>query len=268
MRLTIILIAFTLLLSGCNNLPDNKNKEEEKKTKEIFITGNDGLSHEVLETIVKESEILKGGYILLIPVGIPAYEKRLGDLKGRLMKVCPNAVHVLELKYNSSEILPSQIVMVEGAKLIFLLGNRLGRFMNAPWSHDVMQVIREAYNSGSTIVGINKAGALVGEKFIPGEVQSPDRIITDLPADIKLQDGLNLLPGFIFDCIYANSIVADEKLIREFVDKLNKTYVGIPAIGAIYIKENIFIDLGENKTVVKLSGKDAEWTTIKGLNRK
>ncbi|MCF8405736.1 MAG: hypothetical protein K9H58_17455 [Bacteroidales bacterium] len=269
MKLKIILIAVAgLLLCSCNNHPDNKLKEKEKKTKEIFITGIDGLSREVLETIVKESEILKGGYVLLIPVGIPENDERLGNLKVRIEKVCPNAVHILELKYNSPELLPSQLVMVEGAKLIFFLGNRLGRFMNAPWSQDLTQVIRETYNSGTTIVGINKAGALVGEKIISGELQSSGAMITQLPPDIKLQNGLNLVPGFIFDCIYSNSIVADENAIRDFINKIKKTYVGVPSVGAIFLKEDNFVDLGENKTVVKLSGPNAEWTNIKGLNQR
>jgi len=267
MRLPFILIVFTAtLVSGCNNLPDNKVKEDVKIKKEIFITGNDGLSREVLESIVEESEILKGGYILIIPVGIPTQEKRLGNLKGRIEKVCPNAVHILELNYNSPEILPSQKVTVEGAGLIFLIGNRLGRFMNAPWSQVLTEVIFDAYHAGSTIVGINKAGALIGEKFIPEELDNPDAVIKELPSNITLQNGLNLVNGFIFDCIYANSIAAEEEQILEFLDKLNKYYVGVPAIGAVFIDENKFIDLGENKTVVKLSGSDPKWTDIKGLN--
>jgi len=269
MKLKTILIAVTVILLGsCNNLTEDKPTEKEEKTKAIFITGNDGLSRKVLEYIVKESEILNGGYVLLIPVGIPANNKVLSDLKGRLGKVCPNAVHVLGLKYNSEEILPSQKVIVEGAGLIFLIGNRLENFMSAPWSQVLSEAIHKAYNGGSTIVGLNKAGALMGEKFIPPELQIPDGINTQLPVDIKLLYGLNLFPGFIFDCIYSNSILTDKKTIRESINQIKKTYVGIPAVGAIFFKDDIFVDLGENKTVVKLYGPNAEWTNIKGLNQK
>lgn len=263
----VLVVLIGVLLCNCNNLEKNRNPVKKERTKKILVSGSGRLTDDLIATLVEKSEVLGGGYILLIPVGILTSDESVLFLKNKIENACPNAVHILNIN-NSIKLLPSQIIMVEGAKLIIFNGNNLEGFMNYKYIESLSQAIRNAYNNRSTIVGLNYAGGLMGDKIIRRKYPLQETTNIKLSENLKLIDGLNLVQGVIIDCKFSNNLEDEVNSPKVFIDQLNYKYIGIRTVGLAYLEESVLHNMGESDITMKPEGVEAEWTSIKVSRKK
>jgi cyanophycinase-like exopeptidase len=226
----------------------------------VFLANESELREGFLKVLADESDISMGGYILIVPVGIETDDERIDFLRSKLRFTLPNAVHVLDLA-EGKEMLPSQRITVEGASLIFLVGNRLNKFLKMREAEQLIPAIRKAFDGGSVVAAINQATALAGDKrliMVDGSQEGDD-----MEGPFRLLPGLGLVEGVIADCTYSEGLQSDTASLRTVFSKLGFDYIGIPGNGIVMVKNGIVSNLGKMPILLKLDDSPSEWITVK-----
>ncbi len=227
----------------------------------VFMANEIGIRDDLLRAVARESDVLEGGYILIVPVGIEPSDERVLYLRKKVLQTLPNAVHVLEVE-ERQELLPSSRIMVEGASVIFLVGNRLNRFMKREDAEQLTDAIRKALDAGAAVVGLNQAVALLGDRRIAAvkDETGPDEEGGESP--LRIHDALHLVPGIMVECELSDEPGMDQDDLRHLVDSLGSGYIGIPSGGIAVIRGGELFNLAEVPVMIGLMDGNPKWQSL------
>jgi len=248
-----------MLSAQCGNRLGKPDLFDAETTGHIFLSNENDLMDGVLKTIYEESGARMGGYILIVPVGIDGTHNRIEYLLKRIRVTYPNAVHLLDLN-GEEDLLPSQRITVEGAAIIFFIGGGLNRFMSQTGADQLSDAVRKAHEKGATLVGLNNSCGLFGEKYLR-EKQNVQESVADTNWAVRLNNGLNVLPGVIIDVNSAADSAGLSGPIRSCVDSLDYSFVGIFTEGLALIRESTVTNLGNSRLLIR-DGNSREWETL------
>lgn len=255
--LSLLLIVCFILLSSC---------QTENKKGKLFIIGGGEISAAVIDKMITESGIDKGGYAVILPMSseepdTAAYYTRL-DFTGRGVE------NVYGLSFKKGEDFPqSRIDSIRGAKMVFISGGDQSKFMAIIKGSDIQKAIHDAFDKGSLICGTSAGAALMSKKMITGiELKYPenDGVFKTIEAgNIETIEGLGMLEKVIIDQHFIKRKRLN-RLISVIIENPEYQCVGIDESTAILVEGEKASVYGDNQVVV-LHNKSSEKKELNGL---
>jgi cyanophycinase len=252
-----LLLLSVFLISSCKKAGNDGR---------LFIIGGGEISSDVIDKMITESGIDKGGYGVILPMSseepdTAAYYTR-ADFTGR------NCQNVYGLSFKKGEVFPeSRIDSIRNAKMVFISGGDQSRFMDIIAGSSVKEAIHTAFNKGGLICGTSAGAALMSKKMITGiELKYPenDGVFKTIEANnIQIIEGLGMLEEVIIDQHFIKRKRLN-RLISACIENPEQLCVGIDESTAILVDGNCATVYGANQVVV-VRNKFSEKKTKDGL---
>ena len=226
--------------------------EQEKTKGKLFIIGGGLRPSAMIDRIITESSIDKGGYGIILPMssGVPdtsAYYARKQFITKDIENVYP--LHFVKNEKLSADKIDS----LRNAKMIYISGGDQNRFMDVVANTEIEKAIREAYRDGSLIVGTSAGAAVMSKMMITGtELKNAEYSSTfrNLQADnIEIKLGLGMINNVIIDQHFVKRSRYN-RLLSAVIEHPEKTGIGIDESTAILIQGNRAEIVGEFQVIV------------------
>jgi len=226
--------------------------EQEKTKGKLFIIGGGLRPSAMIDRIITESSIDKGGYGIILPMssGVPdtsAYYARKQFITKDIENVYP--LHFVKNEKLSADKIDS----LRNAKMIYISGGDQNRFMDVVANTEIEKAIREAYRNGSLIVGTSAGAAVMSKMMITGtELKNAEYSSTfrNLQADnIEIKLGLGMINNVIIDQHFVKRSRYN-RLLSAVIEHPEKTGIGIDESTAILIQGNRAEIVGEFQVIV------------------
>ncbi len=229
---TVLLsLSMLLLISACSTSSREKGHENDgldRIAQQVFLIGNGPNSKETIKDMIEKSGIRKGGYVVIVPMSHDQQDSIAYFLQKEFYEQQIMAVHILGF-YIKGVVENSDILTVENASIIYLLGGNRTKFMkfvnNTPLKNSLMQ----AFKNGTLMAGKGNGASIMGDYFYHQIIDT----ISQSPKLI-LNPGLGLLK---------NTVVDDISFFRTYKDgiqknstKKNFVFLGLGYKSAVWIK--------------------------------
>lgn len=214
----------------------------------LFIIGGGERTKEIMQRMVKESGLDKGGYAVILPMSSEepdtAFYYTYIDFKDAGITKVYNLFCTKD-QVNSK----AKVDSILNAKLIFISGGDQNRFMKLVSGSAVLKAIQDAYKNGKTIAGTSAGAAMMSDIMITGN-SLKDSVYSSTfdvieAKNIETGKGLGLLTTAIIDQHF---------VARSRHNRLISAIIEFPEMKGIGIDEStcIFVN-GNNVEVVGVS---------------
>lgn len=230
----------------------NLLSQEVNSSGKLFIIGGGARPSSMIERIVKESGLDKGGYAVILPMSSQQPDSAVYYAKQQFHKLGFETVYGLQFVKN--EVLAkTKLDSIRNAKLIYISGGDQNRFMDVVLGTKVEQAIHDAYQNGSLIAGTSAGAAVMSKIMITGNaLKHPEYSSTfrTLEADnIETTKGLGLITNVIIDQHFVKRSRYN-RLISAIIEFPNMIGIGIDESTAILVSGNTIEVVGESQVVV------------------
>ncbi|MCB7481481.1 cyanophycinase [Christiangramia sediminis] len=228
------------------------NGQNKNKSGTLFIIGGGSRPVEMVQRIIRESEIDKGGYGVILPMASSEPDSAIFYAKKQFTKL--GMKNIVGFNFSKNEkIAPTRLDSLRNANLIYISGGDQDRFMQAIKNTPVEQAIHENYQNGGMIAGTSAGAAVMSKKMITGtELKHPEYHSTFLHLEkdnLELKEGLGLIKNVIIDQHFVRRSRYN-RLLTAVIEFPEITGIGIDESTAILIRNNISEVVGESQVIV------------------
>lgn len=214
----------------------------------LFIIGGGDRPLAMVERIIKESGLDKGGYAVILPMSSSEPDTSIFYTRIQFEQLGYKNLHGLFCTKDQAND-PKKVDSILNAKLIYITGGDQSRFMDAVAGSAVEKAIHRAYENGSMIAGTSAGAAVMSEIMITGNsLKSPEYAATFKiieAANIETRPGLGMIK---------NAIIDQHFVYRSRHNRLISAIIEFPEMLGIGIDESTAILVqGNNAEVVGLS---------------
>jgi cyanophycinase len=230
----------TFLLLGIVLISCQKEKNDGK----LFIIGGGRVNTSMIDKMIEESGIDKGGYMVILPMSSAEPLESIKYTDSSFKERQDIEIYGFNI-IKGEPVADSRIDSIRNAKLIFISGGDQSRFLDVIEGTPVKQAIHDAFKSGSLIAGTSAGASVMSKIMVTGnELKYPDdsgNFESIESGNIETIEGLGLLESVIID---QHFIVRKRmnRMISYSVENPNHLCVGIDESTAIYVE-------GQNATV-------------------
>ncbi len=246
----LTLIAFILLnVAFCSTLTFSQQVNSKGK---LFIIGGGSRPSSMVDRIIKESGLDKGGYGIILPMSSAEPDSAVYYAKIQFTKLGIDKLYGLQFTKNE-KLSKTKLDSIRNAKLIYISGGDQNRFMEVVQGTDIETTIHEAYKNGSLVGGTSAGAAVMSKIMITGnELKHPEYNSTfrNLEIDnIETATGLGLITNVIVDQHFVKRSRYNRLLtaIMEFPEMIG---IGIDESTAILVSGRTIEVVGESQVVV------------------
>lgn len=246
----IRLIAFLILnVAFCTTLTFSQQINSKGK---LFIIGGGSRPSSMVDRIIKESGLDKGGYGIVLPMSSAEPDSAVYYAKGQFTKLGIDNLYGLQF-HKDEKLTKTKLDSIRNAKLIYISGGDQNRFMEVVEGTDIEKAIHEAYQNGSLVGGTSAGAAVMSKIMITGnELKHPEYNSTfrNIESEnIETKTGLGLITNVIIDQHFVKRSRYNRLLtaIIEFPDMIG---IGIDESTAILVMGNTIEVVGESQVVV------------------
>ncbi|SDI56618.1 cyanophycinase [Winogradskyella thalassocola] len=252
-----------LIASLCLGYALQSSAQEIDINGKLFIIGGGSRPASMVDRMVKESGIDKGGYGIVLPMSSSEPDSSAYYATNQFYKLGVNNVY--GLNFIKDEVLTvSKLDSIRNAKLIYISGGDQNKFMDIVQGTEIEVLIHEAYENGSLIAGTSAGAAVMSEMMITGtELKHPKYNATyrHLESEnIETKTGLGLITTIIVDqhFVYRSRY---NRLLTAIIEYPELTGVGIDESTAILVSGKTVEVVGESQVVV-FKNPDTSKTTF------
>ena len=218
----------------------------------LFIIGGGSRPAELIKKIIRESEIEKGGYGIVLPMASSEQDSSVFYAKIPFQK--EGIKNIYGMYFRKKEIPTNeQLDSIKNAKLIYISGGDQDRFMNIVKNTPIEMAIRENFKRGGMIAGTSAGAAVMSEKMITGnELKHATYHSTFLNLEennIELKKGLGFIKNAIIDQHFVRRSRYN-RLITAVIEYPTLKGVGIDESTAIFIKDGKAEVVGNSQVIV------------------
>lgn len=246
----ITLIALIVLnVAFCSTMTFSQQINSKGK---LFIIGGGSRPSSMVDRIIKESGLDKGGYGIILPMSSAEPDSAVYYAKRQFTKLGIDKIYGLQF-VKDEKLTTSKLDSIKNANLIYISGGDQNRFMEVVQGTDVEASIHEAYKNGSLIGGTSAGAAVMSKIMITGnELKHPvySSTFRNIEAEnIEIQTGLGLLTDIIIDQHFVKRSRYNRLLtaILEFPKMIG---IGIDESTAILVIGNTIEVVGESQVIV------------------
>lgn len=248
-RITFVLFSF-LLYAQHSSAASGK----------LVIIGGGEKTFEIMQRIVKESGLDKGGYAVLLPMS--SEEPDTAFYYTRLEFEAVGCKSIYELFCTKEQVNdPVKVDSILKAKLIFISGGDQNRFMKLVSGSSVLRAIQDAYKNGSVLAGTSAGAAMMSEIMITGN-SLKDSVYSSTfnciePNNIETGTGLGVLKDAIIDQHFVQRS-RHNRLISAIIEFPEMKGIGIDESTAILVNGNDAEVIGVSQVLVYSNPKKSK----------
>lgn len=266
----IHLIALLILnVAFCTTLTFSQQINSKGK---LFIIGGGSRPSSMVDRMIKESGLDKGGYGIVLPMSSAEPDSAVFYSKGQFTKLGIDKIYGLQF-VKDEKLNKTKLDSIRNAKLIYISGGDQNRFMEIVEGTEIEKAIDDAYQKGSLVGGTSAGAAVMSKIMITGnELKYPEyhSTFSHLEADnIETDTGLGLITNVIIDQHFVKRSRYN-RLLTAIIEFPEMTGIGIDESTAILVKGNTIEVVGESQVIVfknpeKMSTKQNEKLGAKGI---
>jgi cyanophycinase len=229
----------------------------------LFIIGGGKRPPELLQRLIKEANVEKTGYIVIIPMASEEQDSAIYYAKKQFVKM--GIDRVTGFMMEKGQELPQTVIdSIANASLIYISGGDQVRLMSIIGGTPVEKALREVYKKGNVIAGTSAGAAVMSLKMITGvekknkntteetESRGFEEIIKD---NIEIGQGLGFIQNGIIDQHFIKR-KRQNRLFAVAIENPNYVCVGIDEATAILVKNGKAEVVGDSQVmVVSTNGK-------------
>jgi cyanophycinase len=172
------------------------------KEGKLFILGGGNLSSSIIEKIIAESGLDKGGYGVILPMSSEEPDTAVFYTTAYFTSQGLSNVHGLHF-VKGKPYSQARIDSISNATMVFISGGDQSRFMDAIEGTPIKAAIHEVFDRGNVVCGTSAGAALMSKTMITGnELKNPDAeiVFTTIEAEnVETIEGLGMLEQVIID---------------------------------------------------------------------
>lgn len=218
----------------------------------LFIIGGGARPTSMVDRIIIESGLDKGGYGIILPMSSAEPDSAVYYAKGQFTKQGIKKVYGLQFA-KDEKLTKVKLDSIRNAKLIYISGGDQNRFMEIVGGTDIEKSIHQAFENGSLVGGTSAGAAVMSKIMITGaELKHPDYASTfkNIEADnIETAQGLGMVTNVIIDQHFVKRSRYN-RLISAIIEFPEMTGIGIDESTALLIKGNAVEVVGESQVIV------------------
>ena len=246
----ITLIAFVIWnVAFCSTLAFSQQINSKGK---LFIIGGGSRPTSMVDRIIKESGLDKGGYGIILPMSSAEPDSAIYYAKGQFTKQGIDKIYGLQF-VKDEKLTKVKLDSIRNAKLIYISGGDQNRFMEIVGGTDIETSIHDAYDRGSLVGGTSAGAAVMSKIMITGtELKHADYASTfkSIEADnIETKTGLGMITNVIIDQHFVKRSRYN-RLISAIIEFPDMTGIGIDESTAILVKGNDIEVVGASQVIV------------------
>lgn len=249
MKNRVVLIAFLIVsVVFCSTLTFAQQSPKGK----LFIIGGGSRPSSMVDRIIKESHLDKGGYGIILPMSSAEPDSAVYYAKNQFTKLGIDKIYGLEF-VKDEKLTKIKLDSIRNAKLIYISGGDQNRFMEIVKDTDIEKAIHEAYKNGSLVGGTSAGAAVMSKIMITGaELKHPDYSATfkNIEAEnIETATGLGMITNVIIDQHFVKRSRYN-RLISAVIEFPDMIGIGIDESTAILVKGDSAEVVGESQVIV------------------
>ena len=249
MKNQVVLIAFLIFnVVFCSTLAFSQQDTKGK----LFIIGGGSRPSSMVDRIIKESNLDKGGYGIILPMSSAEPDSAVYYAKIQFTKLGVDKLYGLEFA-KDEKLTKTKLDSIRSAKLIYISGGDQNRFMDIVKDTDIEKAIHEAYKNGSVVGGTSAGAAVMSKIMITGaELKHPEYSATfkNIEAEnIETGTGLGMITNVIIDQHFVKRSRYN-RLISAVIEFPEMIGIGIDESTAILINGETAEVVGESQVIV------------------
>jgi cyanophycinase len=217
----------------------------------LFIIGGGSRPPEMVQRIIDESGIRKGGYGIILPMS-SASDSAVYWAALQFREVGIENLYGLAFKKDEAAN-NLKIDSIRVAKLIYITGGDQNRFMEVVAGTAIEKAIHDAFNNGALIAGTSAGAAVMSRVMITGnELKHPEYTSTFKniePFNIETKPGLGLINDVIIDQHFVRRS-RHNRLISAVIEFPDHVGIGIDESTAILVTGKNVEVVGESQVLV------------------
>lgn len=240
---TLLFLLVLFCISSCGN---------EKKNGKLFIIGGGTVTSAMIDKMILESKIDKGGYGIILPMSSEEPDSAILEFRTLFSERGCNNVYGLNFR-KGEQFSEAKIDSIRNASLVFMSGGDQSRFMDIISGTPVKKAVHEVFEKGGVIGGYSAGAALMSERMITGnELKYPDNSVNYKSIEeknIEIIEGMGMLQTVIIDQHFIKRKRLN-RLISACIENPRKMCVGIDESTAIFVDNNKATIYGLNQVIV------------------
>ena len=226
--------------------------QENNSEGKLFIIGGGSRPTSMVERIISESGLDKGGYGIILPMSSAEPDSAVYYAKRQFSKLQIENVYGLHF-VKDEKISKTKLDSIVNAKMIYISGGDQSRFMEVVAGTAIEKSIHQAYKNGSLIGGTSAGAAVMSKIMITGnELKHPEYASTfrNLESEnLETNSGLGLIRDVIIDQHFVKRSRYN-RLLTAIIDYPDMVGIGIDESTAILVIGNSVEVVGESQVVV------------------
>ncbi|MFN8208069.1 MAG: cyanophycinase [Bacteroidales bacterium] len=228
------------------------NKDTGNTQRKLCIIGGGPKPAEMLQLMIRESGIDKGGYGVVLPMASIQPDTEVLETTTEFLSQGCSTMYGLFVE-KGKPVPAEKLDSIRNAKLIFISGGDQARFMNAIEGTGVEEAIHEASRKGVLISGTSAGAAVMSRKMITGnEHKYPgdsSNFNTIEAGNVEVLTGLGMLTTVIIDQHFLIRKRLN-RLISVSIENPDEICAGIDESTALFVKGNTATVVGSRQVVV------------------
>lgn len=248
-----ILICFFLQIINVNaQVSNHKGK--------LFIIGGGSRPSAMVDRIIKETGIDKGGYGIVLPMSSAEPDSAVYFAKKQFVEKGINTIYGVNFVKNE-KLTKSKLDSIKNAKLVYISGGDQNNFMDIVAGTDIEKAIHESYKNGNLIAGTSAGAAVMSKQMITGnELKHTKYSATfkNIESDnIEIKTGLGMLTNVIIDQHFVKRSRYN-RLISAVIEHPDMLGIGIDESTAILVSGNTAEVVGDSQVIVLKNAKKSK----------
>ena len=168
----------------------------------LFIIGGGDRSASLISTLIATAKLGAKDYVVVLPMSSAEPEASFKSIATQLAKATDKKIG--NLNFDAAKVQDKQwLDSVKGARLIFITGGDLNRFMKVVLNTPLYAAIHKAYENGATVAGTSAGAAVMSKYMITGK-QLQDTAYKETfdrlrDGNIEFEQGMGLVTSVIID---------------------------------------------------------------------
>lgn len=218
----------------------------------LFIIGGGSRPPSMVERIIKESGIDRGGYAIILPMASSEPDTSFYYARKQFADI--GLKNIFKQIYDSTSISNAEkLDSLKNARLIYITGGDQDRFMKAIAGTPAQEALRANYRNGGMIAGTSAGAAVMSRDMITGnELKHPEYHSTfrNLETEnLELKMGLGMLKNVIIDQHFVKRSRYN-RLLTAILENPDVKGIGIDESTAILVRNNKAEVVGESQVIV------------------
>lgn len=232
----------------------------------LFIIGGGERTLDMVQRMVQESGLDKGGYAVVLPMSSEEPDSAVVYTKKQFTELGIHHVYgVFCTKDQAND--PAKADSVSHAKLVYISGGDQSRFMDAVAGSALEKAIHEAYKNGAMVGGTSAGAAVMSAVMITGNSKKSSEYAAtfrNIEADnIETRPGLGMLKQCIVDQHFVKRS-RHNRLLTAIIEYPGMLGIGIDESTAILVKGKDAEVVGNAQVLVYDNPKRSRKTTKTG----